>query len=157
MRKTICIVLCFAVFFAGCAGRDPKPISVYQPGDEKLSCDELKSQVVQLQQDMAAMLPKTNKLGTNALWAGTGFFTLGIGFFFMDLKDAEKVEFEAMRQRHNKLLDYLKTKKCDVNDIKSEPIPSLDAQKKEAEKLLKEQKAQGKKTENQPTTETPAK
>jgi PBP1b-binding outer membrane lipoprotein LpoB len=157
MRDMLCIVLCFAVLFAGCAGRDPKPISVYQPGDENLHCEALKTQVVQLQQDMAALLPKTDKLGSNTLWAGTGFFTLGIGFFFMDLKDTEKVEFEAMRQRHNKLLEYIRIKQCDVNDIKAEPIPSLDAQKKQAEEMLKQQKTAGKQTQSQTTTQTPAK
>jgi hypothetical protein len=157
MRKAICVILCPVIFFAGCAGREPRPISVYQPGDENRSCESLKGEVVQLQKDMEALLPHTDKLGSNALWAGTGIFTLGIGFFFMDLKDTEKVEFEAMRQRHNKLLDYLKSKNCDVNDIKAEPIPSLEYRKKEAEEILKKQKADAKNAQSQTTQQAPAK
>ncbi len=68
----------------------------------------------------------------------------------MDMKDAEKIEFEAMRQRHNRLLDYLKAKNCDVSDIKAEPIPSVEQQKKAAEEMLKQQKAQGKTSEAAP-------
>jgi hypothetical protein len=111
---------------------------------------------VQLQKDMAAMLPKTNKFGTNALWATAGVFLI-VPFFFMDMKDAEKIEFEAMRQRHNRLLIYLDSKNCDVNDITSIPIPSLEQQKKEAEELLKQQKAQGKNNQSPTTTQAPTK
>jgi hypothetical protein len=156
MKQMICIVLCFVVFFAGCAGRTANPVPIYIPGDENRNCESLKTEVVQLQKDMAAMLPKTDKFGTNALWATAGVFLI-VPFFFMDMKDAEKIEFEAMRQRHNRLLDLLQTKNCDVNDITAKPIPSLEQQKKEAEEILKQQKAQGKKTQSQTTTQTPAK
>jgi hypothetical protein len=155
--KIICVVMCLMIFFAGCAGRDPYPLPLYVPGDENRSCESLKSEVVWLQKDMAALLPKTDKFGTNVLWAGTGYFTLGVGFFFMDLKDAEKTEFEASRQRHNKLLEYIKDKNCDVNDIRAEPIPSLEYRKKEAEEILKKQKVDAKNAQSQTTQQTSAK
>jgi hypothetical protein len=152
MRKIICSSLSFLILFAGCAGRQANPVPLYIPGDENRGCESLKTEVVQLQKDMAAMLPKTDKFGTNALWATAGVFLI-VPFFFIDMKDAEKIEFEAMRQRHNRLLDYLQSKGCDVNDITAKPIPSLEQQKKEAQEILKQQKAQGK----QATTQTPAK
>jgi hypothetical protein len=148
MRKAICVILCPVIFFAGCAGRNPNPVPLYIPGDENRSCESLKSEVVQLQKDMAALLPKTDKFGTNALWATAGVFLI-VPFFFMDMKDAEKVEFEAMRQRHNRLLTYLETKSCDVNDITAKPIPSLEQQRKDAEELLKQQKEGTKKAQSQ--------
>jgi len=140
MIRIKCIILCFVVLFPGCAGRQANPISLYIPGDETRNCDSLKTEVVQLQQDMAALLPKTNKVGTNALWVTAGAFLL-VPYFFVDMKDAEKIEFEAMRQRHNRLLDFLKQKGCDVNDITAKPIPSIEQRKKEAEDILKQQKA----------------
>ena len=149
MREMLCIVLCFAIFFAGCAGRTANPVPLYIPGDENRGCESLKTEVVQLQKDMSAMLPKTDKFGTNTLWATAGVFLI-VPFFFMDFKDAEKIEFEAMRQRHNRLLTYLETKNCDVNDITAKPIPSLEQQKKAAEEMLKQQQTQGQTT--QPAT-----
>jgi hypothetical protein len=143
MRKALCAVLCFAVLFAGCAGREPKPILVSRPGDEKLGCPELKAEVVQLQKNMAALLPKINKFGTNALWATAGVYLI-FPFFFMDLKDAEKKEFEAMRLRHNRLAGFLKAKNCDVNDIRAEPIPDPEQEKKTVEELLNQQKTENK-------------
>ena len=66
-----------------------------------------------------------------------------VTFFFMDLKDAEKIEFEAMRRRHNRLLIYAAEKDCDMGEVRAEKIPSLKEQKKEAEKILKEAKERG--------------
>jgi predicted nucleic acid-binding Zn ribbon protein len=129
MRKLISSTLAFAIFFAGCAGREANPMPVYLPGDENRSCTALKSEVAQLQADMERLLPKTNKGLTNALWGAAGVFTLGIGFFFMDLKDAEKIEFDAMRQRHNRLLVYAAEKGCDMAGVRAERIPSLKEQK----------------------------
>jgi len=137
-------VLIPAVFFAGCAGRQANPMPVYLPGDENRSCEGLKAEIAQLQVDMARILPKTDKGLTNALWAGAGVFTLGIGFIFMDLKDAEKIEFDAMRQRHNRLLIYAAEKDCDMVGVRAEEIPSLKQQKKKAEKILKQQKQETK-------------
>jgi PBP1b-binding outer membrane lipoprotein LpoB len=154
IRQTLCVVLCYAVFFAGCAGREPKPVAIYKPGDENRSCESLKREVVQLQTKMLALLPKTDKFKTNALWATAGVFLI-VPYFMMDLKDAEKIEFEAMRQRHNRLLGYLETKNCDVKDIIAKPIPGLEQQKEEAEKILKQQQADNEKTQEQTSHQEP--
>jgi len=139
LKKQIVWVLVYVIFWAGCAGREANPIPVYLPGDENRSCPGLKSEVAQLQADMARILPKTDKGLTNALWAIGGVLVI-VPFFFMDLKDAEKIEFDAMRQRHNRLLVYAAEKGCDMGGIRAERIPSLKEQKKKAKEILKEQK-----------------
>lgn len=48
---------------------------------------------------------------TNTLWAVAGVFLI-VPFFFMDLKDAEKVEYEAMKTRRDRLLVYAAEKNC---------------------------------------------
>ena len=106
MRKPVCLLLSVLIFFGGCAGRTANPIAAYLPGDEKRSCAGLKAEIAQLQADMQRILPKTDKGLTNTLWAVGGCLVI-VPFFFMDLKDAEKIEFDAMRQRHNRLLVYV--------------------------------------------------
>ncbi len=115
MKKKMAVLLIMVMFFAGCAGRTANPIAVYLPGDENRSCTALQAEVAQLQVDMQRLLPKTDKDLTNALWATAGVF-LVIPFFFMDFKDAEKIEFDAMRQRHNRLLIYAAEKGCDFGE-----------------------------------------
>lgn len=141
MKCLINLFLIFTLSFAGCAGREANPIPIYMPGDEIRSCTALKAEVAQLQVDMTRILPKTDKGLTNALWATGGVFFI-VPFFFMDLKDAEKIEFEAMRQRHNRLLVYAAEKQCDFGEVRAERIPNLKDQKKEAKRILKKQKTE---------------
>ena len=87
------------IIFAGCGGRESHPVSTYMPGDENLSCTELKAEIMQLRTDMMRLLPKTDKAFTNSVLS-TSLITI----FFMDMKQGEKTEFDAMRRRHNRLL-----------------------------------------------------
>ncbi|MCK4753340.1 MAG: hypothetical protein KAS75_07830 [Planctomycetes bacterium] len=140
-KKILCVLLTLVVFFAGCAGRTANPMPVYLPGDENRSCPGLKAEIAQLQADMARILPKTDKGMSNALWAVGGCLVI-VPFFFMDFKDAEKIEFDAMRNRHNRLLIYAAEKGCDMGGVRAERIPSVEEQRKAAKELLekKEQK-----------------
>ena len=132
MKKTILnIFVTTIIFIASCAGRQANPIPVYMPGDENRSCGGLKAEVAQLQVDMARILPKTDKGLTNALWAVGGVVAI-VPFFFIDLKDAEKIEFEAMRQRHNRLLVYAAEKDCDMMGIRAEKIGTAKEERKKA-------------------------
>jgi chromosome segregation ATPase len=140
MEKVIRVMVACSVLLAGCAGRTANPIAPYLPGDENRSCEGLKVEISQLQADMQQILPKTDKGLTNALWAAGGVFVI-VPFFFMDLKDAEKVEFEAMRTRHNHLLVYAVEKDCDMTGVRAERILSpaeIKEQMKKTKKINKE-------------------
>lgn len=128
MKALICLMLICAIMNAGCAGREANPIAAYLPGDEKRSCLALQAEVAQLQADMQRLLPKTDKGVTNALWATAGVFLI-VPFFFMDFKDAERIEFEAMRNRHNRLLVYAAEKECDFGGVRMKRIPSVKERK----------------------------
>ena len=129
MKNGMCLLLSVLIFLAGCAGREANPIPVYLPGDNERSCNVLVAEIAQLQADMQRLLPKTNKGVTNTLWATAGVFLI-VPFFFMDLKDAEKIEFDAMRTRHNRLLLICADKGCDMTGVRAERIPSAEESKK---------------------------
>jgi len=139
MRKVISLILVVSIFLVGCAGREANPIPAYLPGDNERSCEVLVAEIAQLQADMQRLLPKTNKGVTNTLWATAGVFLI-VPFFFMDLKDAEKIEFDAMRTRHNRLLLICADKGCNMTGVRAERIPSVKEAKEMAEKMKKEQK-----------------
>jgi hypothetical protein len=101
-----------------------------------------------LQTKMLALLPKADKSLANTLWSAgatvVGYTPAGtaaglVPYFFIDMKDAERIEYEAFRRRHNRLLLIAQSKSCDMNDIRAEPIPSL-YQKKTAEEEAKKSK-----------------
>ena len=127
-RGAVCVLLVFAILLPGCAGREANPIAIYMPGDENRSCVALHAEMANLQSDIQRILPKTNKGVSNTLWAAAGVLFI-VPFFFMDLKDAEKIEFDAMRQRYNRLLVYAAEKNCDLTGLQQERIPSVDEMK----------------------------
>jgi hypothetical protein len=127
------LLIIISVFLAGCAGREPNPISCYAPGDEKLSCESLKQEISLLQSNMLALLPKTDKSFTNTLWAAGGV-AVTVPYFFIDMKDAERIEYEAFRRRHNRLLLIAQEKGCCLEGIRAEPIPALWQQKSQGER-----------------------
>ena len=149
MKNVLNVLLIMAVFLAGCAGREANPIPAYLPGDNERSCEVLEAETAQLQSDMQRLLPKTNKGVTNTLWATAGVFLI-VPFFFMDLKDAEKIEFDAMRTRHNRLLLICADKGCDMTGVRAERIPSI----KEAKEMAKKAKTEAENPQTKEETKT---
>ena len=47
----------------------------------------------------------------------------------------EKIEFEAMRQRHNRLLILAADKNCNMSGVTTERIPSIEERKSAAEEV----------------------
>lgn len=138
MKGNVWLLLIVVVLLAGCAGRQPHPVPVYSPGDENQPCEILKKEIIDYQAKMLALLPKTDKTLANTLWSvgGTvaGYTPAGtavgiVPYLFIDMKDAERIEYEALRRRHNRLLLIAQSKSCDLSDIRAEPIPSLNERK----------------------------
>jgi len=115
MAKAMSLLLCVLLFGVsiyglGCAGRDPNPVAMQLPGDETLNCDALLLQKQQCMNEMKTLKPKTNKFATNTFW----FIVLP---FLMDVKDAEKVEYDAFKRRCDYLTTLMVNKGCaDVNE-----------------------------------------
>jgi len=134
------------VLSTGCAGHQPDPVPVYSPGDENRTCESLKQEIVEIQGKMLALLPKTDKTVANTLWSVSGTVASNaavaggavgiVPYLFIDMKDAERIEYVAFRRRHNRLLLIEQSKSCDMNDVRAEPIPSL-AEKKAIEEKAK--------------------
>ena len=142
MKKVICLSLVVSMFLTGCAGREANPVQFYVPGDENRSCQGLLTEMAQIQKDMDVLRPKTDKFVTNALWATAGVLLI-FPFFFMDMKDAEKIEYDAFARRYNRLLILAAEKNCDITGLPTEPELTLEekVQKAKAEKEAEETKA----------------
>ena len=101
-KRTITYLLIVGILFiTACAGKQANPIPVYLPGDENRSCKGLQAEIAQLDADMARLAPETDKFLYNAIMVAGGILIIA-PFFFVDLKDSEKTEWEAMRVRRNK-------------------------------------------------------
>ena len=113
MKKfvTYLLVLCF--FMIGCGGRQAHPILSHQPNDQEKSCDVLRDEINYLNAQYKKK--KEEHAGKEALDVALligGFFII-VPWFFMDLKDAEKVEYEAITHRIEHLTSLARTKNCE--------------------------------------------
>ena len=113
MKNALTVSLICCMFWLGCGGREAHPIAAYQPGDAKRSCEGLRLEIAQIDADMAAKLPKTKKGGKNVACFLTGFLII-VPWFFIDLKNADKTEYDAMKARFNRLMLMAAEKDCDV-------------------------------------------
>jgi len=112
-KKALTVSLICCMFWLGCGGREAHPVAAYQPGDSDRSCEGLRLEIAQLNADMAAKEKKTSKAGKNVLCFVTGCFII-VPWFFIDLKNADKTEYEAMDSRLDRLTLIAGEKKCDI-------------------------------------------
>lgn len=117
--KKIVPLLVLILFLNACAGRDAPPVMVMQRGDETKSCKSLAYELKTLQSDIDDLLPKTNKDVQNVALGAAGYFLL-VPWFFIDFKNAEKIEYEAYRQRYDHLTSIAISKNCEI-DIQKYP------------------------------------
>lgn len=110
MKKGMALTLLLAIL-AGCAGRPANPVMVDQVGDAKKSCPVIQTEMMNIEAEIARLLPQTDKKGKNIGLGVAGAFFL-VPLFFMDLTESEKIEVEAYRQRYNRLKIIATEKEC---------------------------------------------
>ncbi len=111
MRSAVCVLLAFSVLLSGCAGKEANLVQIRQLGDEQKTCDQLRSDMYFIDNEITRLLPKSDKTGKNIALGATGILFI-VPLFFMDLKQGEKKEIEAYRQRYNHLLMITQQKDC---------------------------------------------
>ena len=110
MNKVVLLGLS-VLFLAGCAGKTARPLRVIEITDSSLTCAQLLAQIYNLERAGAELAGQTDKQGKNAALAVAGSFVI-VPYFFMDLKQGEAVELNAVRARHMHLSKLYQTNKC---------------------------------------------
>ena len=112
MKKLVCALLICSILLASCAGQEANPIAIYIPGDENKSCNALKAEIANIDKQITRkQAQKKTKEGGNILWFLGGFLLI-VPWFFMDVKDSEKIEIDALQQRKDALLVIAADKNC---------------------------------------------
>ncbi len=126
-RITRPVVLLVLGFLSACGGVAPNPVSQYQPGDEKRSCDGLKSEIARNETEIEKLLPDEDATGKNVALGVAGAFLL-VPWFFMDFKEGEAVDIRALHRRNTWLREVAADKGCEVPPprFKFEEKPSPD-------------------------------
>jgi hypothetical protein len=122
MRRIICAVSAVVILLAGCAGREAMPVRVERVGDKGRPVEALEAEIQQIDEEIRAKQNKrTYTTGANVINGVAGFFLL-VPWFFMNFKDAEGTEIEALKQRKVWLTSIMEAKaECGTA---TEPTPA---------------------------------
>ena len=129
-RTFLTLAIAVIMSLTGCGGRSANPIIISQSGDQQLSCKGLQFEMESIKDDIQRLVPNTDKTAQNIALGVAGSFLL-VPWFFMDFKNADKAEYDALRQRYNHLLAIAISKNCSV---KSKKLPSIEEMKAEYKK-----------------------
>ena len=111
-QPALLLIVMILFLTQSCAGRAAHPVEVAQSGDNKKTCKSLHKETKQIRRSIKKMIPavkKADKKRTLLMVSG-GF--LIVPWFFLDLSDADKIETNAKRARHNYLVDIAKKRNC---------------------------------------------
>ena len=107
-QPVLVLIIVVPFFVQGCAGRAAHPIKVAQSGDVKKTCTELRHATKKNRRDIKKMIPAVKKADKKRTLLMVSGGLLIVPWFFLDLSDADKIETNAKRVRHNYLIDIAK-------------------------------------------------
>ena len=111
--QPVFVLIFIVLFFAqGCAGRAPRPIKVAQSGDVEKTCNEIRHEIKKKRRNLKKMIPAVKAADKKRTLLMLSGGLLIIPWFFLDLSDADKIEANAQRARHNYLLGIAKKHGC---------------------------------------------
>ena len=117
MRKiALSAGLISCIFYIGCSGRTPNPVLSYMPGDDALSCEELKIEMAKVRREIALKPAKIKEREARNSWLWT-MWPIGSPFE-ADILKAEETEIQALNTRYNRLFMIGVGKRCDLGNRK---------------------------------------
>jgi hypothetical protein len=117
MRRTALFVsLICCIFYLGCSGRTPNPALSYMPGDNALSCEELKVEMAKVKREIALKPAKIKEREARNQGLNVFGWLLIYPWFEIDTLKAEETEIQALNNRYNNLLMIAYEKGCSTGN-----------------------------------------
>ncbi len=107
------LALAGLILVSACGGKAPNPVAQYQPGDENRSCEGLKGEIANNEAEIARLVPYEDATGKNVVLGVAGAFFI-VPWFFMDFKEGEATELQALRRRNQWLREVASNKDCQI-------------------------------------------
>ena len=74
VSKVLILLFSFQIFAYGCGGRAANPVMSSQYGDQNKSCNALRIELGQTEQELRRLMPETDKTGKNTALGVAGLF-----------------------------------------------------------------------------------
>jgi hypothetical protein len=102
--RRLCALACACLMVAGCAGRDPIPVSAYMPNDAGLTCPEIDAEIVGNNSGLKARVNESIDTRDKNIVVGAAAILLFLpAALAMDLKGAASTEATALEARNRTL------------------------------------------------------
>ena len=111
-QPVLVLIVVVLFFVQGCAGRAAHPVKITQSGDNKKTCKSLYKETEKIRQNLKKMIPAVKKADKKRTLLMLSGGLLIVPWFFLDLSDADKIETNAQRARHNYLVGIAKKSNC---------------------------------------------
>ena len=115
MKFLMTIFLSLNLLLAGCGGRDPNPVASREHGDNKLSCEDIEYELIEIQEGVDDLIGERNSSQTSNIgWGIAGLFfpPLWLG---LDITKTEEIEIRAYEKRARVLEQLARNKNCWYN------------------------------------------
>ena len=117
MRYMTTAAIVAALMLGGCAGRDPNPVAVVQPGDAQLDCAAIQAEVLANNKTVQQLASdEGGKVAQNVTAGVVGLFIWPV-WFAMDFKGAASKEEAALQSRQQYLAVLAAQKHCGVASL----------------------------------------
>ena len=108
----MCTSLIVAICLFGCTGTDANPVVAHQPGDIYKNCASLRMETEMLDKQIVIRKEIKKAKGLSNLIKLVSSYSLIVPWLFVDLKNAEQIEIEALQKRKNVVLALAAEKNC---------------------------------------------
>lgn len=118
MKRLAMAALAASTVLAGCAGRDPIPVSAYKPTDTQLSCADLANEIHANNANMLARAKESaDTSDRNVMMGAAGILLFAPILLAIDAKDAAATENRAFEERNRRLAGQARQGGCQI------PVP----------------------------------
>ncbi len=114
-KKNLFWILVFCQLVSGCGGRLPQPVAIERPEDSSISCVKIEKELYSIKKNISALLSASISNTERDTFVGFVGAFFPPAHIFRDFRQAEKVEINALRERHNLLVRLAHKKGCGKN------------------------------------------
>ena len=121
MSRRLSVALLATAALAACAGRNPQPVALSQPGDIVASCEQLRAEMAQNDQKIADLGSEQGQKVAQNIAAGVAGIIIWPAWFLMDFKGAATADKASYEQRQAQVAT-LATQRCSQPP---QPVPAV--------------------------------
>jgi hypothetical protein len=114
-KKALFLILVFCQFISSCAGRLPQPVAIENSEDSSITCAKIEKEIYLIKKNISELYSESITNTERDTFVGLVASFFPPAYIFRDFRQAEKVEINGLRKRHNHLVKLAHQRGCGQN------------------------------------------